>query len=160
MLQVVSCKGQRRPQVLLRQLRVGFKQIRKRAAGTELAQYQLDRNVGAFDAWLTPHDYRMGADAGVAGELNIVGKADSNLSGPVPITLLRRVPPLRVRQRLRRLVGDDLRSGGRGRFRAPKAKGFSPLRGQIHCCHVHRKQMPALLQLRVKTFSGDLIRTC
>src|SRR5207244_5188012 len=52
MLQVVSCKGQGRPQVLLGQLRIGFEQIRKRAAGAELAQYQLYRNAGAFDAGL------------------------------------------------------------------------------------------------------------
>jgi hypothetical protein len=64
-LQVVSCEGQGRPQVLLRQLRIGFEQIRKRAAGTELAQYQLYRNAGAFDAWHTHHDGRVGGDAGM-----------------------------------------------------------------------------------------------
>jgi hypothetical protein len=65
MLQVVSCKGQGRPQVLLHELRIGLEQIRKRAAGAELAQYQLYCNAGAFDAWLTHHDSRIGGDAGV-----------------------------------------------------------------------------------------------
>jgi hypothetical protein len=65
MLQIVSCKDQGRPQVLLRQLRIGFEQIRKRAASAELAQYQLYSNAGAFDAWLTHHDSGIGGDAGV-----------------------------------------------------------------------------------------------
>jgi hypothetical protein len=65
MLQVVSRKGQRRPYVLLRQLRIGVEQIRKRAAGTKLAKYQLYSNAGAFDAWFTHHYGRIGGDAGV-----------------------------------------------------------------------------------------------
>jgi hypothetical protein len=51
-------------------LRVGFEQIRKRAASAQLAQDQLHRDACAFDARLTHHDGRIGGDASVCHELS------------------------------------------------------------------------------------------
>ena len=65
MLQVVGRKGQRRPQVILREVRVGFEQICKGAASAQLAQDQLHRDARAFDTWLAHHDGRIGGDTGV-----------------------------------------------------------------------------------------------
>jgi hypothetical protein len=68
MLHVVGCERQRHPQVVLGQLRVGFKQIRKRAAYAQLAQDQLNSYARTFDARLAHHDGRIGGDASVCHE--------------------------------------------------------------------------------------------
>jgi hypothetical protein len=52
MLHIVGRESQRRPQILLGQFWVRFEQISECAAGTQLAQDQLDRDARVFDTWL------------------------------------------------------------------------------------------------------------
>lgn len=64
-LQVVSGKRERCPDIVFRQARIGFDQLGNRSASRQPAQNELDRQARVSDARLAKHDGRIGGNAWV-----------------------------------------------------------------------------------------------
>jgi hypothetical protein len=81
MLHAAGGKGERRSQILFRELGVRFKYLAKAAAGAELAQNKLHRDPGAPDARFAHHDRRIGRNTRVVHEKSFPFPATRRLSG-------------------------------------------------------------------------------